>query len=116
MQIAADRLRRLAAGILAAAGSSAEEAGKVAARLVGELYVAITLDRQKERPVVMASASGGMDIEEVAARDPDAILRLVQEVNRYQKIRINTVFTGTGTGADFLRRLAEENDGVFVQR
>jgi hydroxycarboxylate dehydrogenase B len=34
MQIAADRLRHLATTILAAAGSSAEEAGKVAARLV----------------------------------------------------------------------------------
>jgi succinyl-CoA synthetase beta subunit len=40
-----------------------------------ELYLAVTLDRQAERPVVMASASGGMDIEEVAARDPAAILR-----------------------------------------
>jgi succinyl-CoA synthetase beta subunit len=40
-----------------------------------ELYAAITLDRQQAKPVVMASASGGMDIEEVAARDPDAILR-----------------------------------------
>jgi succinyl-CoA synthetase beta subunit len=40
-----------------------------------ELYVAITLDRQQALPIVMASASGGMDIEEVAARDPQAILR-----------------------------------------
>jgi succinyl-CoA synthetase beta subunit len=40
-----------------------------------ELYLAITLDRQREQPIVMASASGGMDIEEVAARDPQAILR-----------------------------------------
>ena len=49
-------------------------------------------------------------------KNTDAILRLVQEMNRYQNIRINTVFTGTGQGADFLRRLAEENGGVFVQR
>jgi succinyl-CoA synthetase beta subunit len=40
-----------------------------------ELYAAITLDRQQAKPIVMASASGGMDIEEVAARDPQAILR-----------------------------------------
>jgi succinyl-CoA synthetase beta subunit len=40
-----------------------------------ELYVAITLDRQRALPIVMASASGGMDIEEVAARDPKAIQR-----------------------------------------
>ena len=49
-------------------------------------------------------------------KDPDTILRLVEEVNRYQMIRINTVFTGMGAGADFLRRLAEQNGGVFVQR
>ena len=40
-----------------------------------ELYAAITLDRQQAKPIVMASAAGGMDIEEVAARDPGAILR-----------------------------------------
>jgi succinyl-CoA synthetase beta subunit len=40
-----------------------------------ELYVAITLDRQQALPIVMASAAGGMDIEEVAARDPKAIQR-----------------------------------------
>ena len=40
-----------------------------------ELYLAITLDRELEKPIVMASASGGMNIEEVAARDPSAIIR-----------------------------------------
>ncbi len=40
-----------------------------------ELYLAVTLDRQGGRPVVMASVAGGMEIEEVAARDPAAILR-----------------------------------------
>jgi succinyl-CoA synthetase beta subunit len=40
-----------------------------------ELYAAITLDRQQGKPIVMASAAGGMDIEEVAAKDPQAILR-----------------------------------------
>src|SRR5262245_49351438 len=40
-----------------------------------ELYLGIVIDRQKGSPVFMASASGGMDIEEVAARNPDAILK-----------------------------------------
>jgi len=40
-----------------------------------ELYLAITLDRAAVKPLVMASASGGMEIEEVAARDPQAIVR-----------------------------------------
>jgi succinyl-CoA synthetase beta subunit len=40
-----------------------------------ELYLGITLDRSRGLPVVMASRSGGMEIEEVAADDPQAIVR-----------------------------------------
>ncbi len=40
-----------------------------------EIYLGITLDRALSRPVFMASAQGGVEIEEVAARDPSAILR-----------------------------------------
>ena len=38
-----------------------------------ELYVAITIDRSRCLPVMLASKSGGMDIEAVAASDPAAI-------------------------------------------
>jgi succinyl-CoA synthetase beta subunit len=40
-----------------------------------ELYLGIVLDRVQGLPVFMASASGGMDIEDVAARNPEAILK-----------------------------------------
>src|SRR5437867_3524143 len=40
-----------------------------------ELYLGIVIDRQTGRPVFMASASGGMDIEEVAAKSPELILK-----------------------------------------
>jgi len=40
-----------------------------------EFYVAVLLDRAVSRPVVMASTEGGMDIEEVAARTPEKIVR-----------------------------------------
>src|ERR1700742_4810938 len=40
-----------------------------------ELYVAVLLDRATSRPVVMASTEGGMDIEEVAARTPEKIVK-----------------------------------------
>ena len=40
-----------------------------------ELYLSVTLDRGAGKPVIMASRAGGMDIEEVAARDPEAITR-----------------------------------------
>jgi succinyl-CoA synthetase beta subunit len=40
-----------------------------------EFYLGITLDRQQGRNVFMASAAGGMDIEEVAATSPEKILK-----------------------------------------
>ena len=44
-----------------------------------ELYLGIVLDRKAERVRVIASAQGGMDIEEVAAHAPQAILQTVVE-------------------------------------
>jgi succinyl-CoA synthetase beta subunit len=41
-----------------------------------ELYVSIVLDRAAGRPVIMASAAGGMDIEEVAEKTPEKIVRV----------------------------------------
>jgi succinyl-CoA synthetase beta subunit len=46
-----------------------------ALEIASELYLSVTLDRASGKPVLMASAAGGMDIEEVAAKDPDAIIR-----------------------------------------
>ena len=41
-----------------------------------ELYLGIIIDSAAARPVMMASASGGMEIEEVAARSPELIQRV----------------------------------------
>src|SRR3970040_570209 len=46
-----------------------------AARVRSELYLGVTIDRDKRRPVVMLSTVGGMDIEEVAATHPEKIAR-----------------------------------------
>ena len=46
-----------------------------AADIASEAYVGIIVDRASRRPVFMASPAGGIDIEEVAARTPDKILR-----------------------------------------
>jgi succinyl-CoA synthetase beta subunit len=40
-----------------------------------ELYLGIVIDRIEAKPVFMASAAGGMEIEQVAAQNPDAILK-----------------------------------------
>lgn len=46
-----------------------------AADIRGELYLAVTNDRVTRRPLVMASAAGGMDIEIVNRETPESILR-----------------------------------------
>ncbi len=46
------------------------------ADIAQELYLSITLDRAQGKPVIMASSQGGMDIEEVAEKDPKAISRV----------------------------------------
>ena len=42
-----------------------------------EYYLSLTLDRGKERIAVVASAAGGMDIEEISAKDPESILNVI---------------------------------------
>jgi len=46
-----------------------------AADIATEIYLGITTDRAARRTVVMASAAGGVDIEEVAATTPERIVR-----------------------------------------
>jgi len=41
-----------------------------------EFYAGITLDRSSRSPVLMVSKFGGMEIEEVAAREPDSIVKM----------------------------------------
>ncbi len=40
-----------------------------------EYYVSITIDRAARRPVVLASSMGGVDIEEIARKHPEAIIK-----------------------------------------
>ncbi len=47
-----------------------------AEEIASEAYVAILIDRKRQAPVYMVSPEGGVDIEEVAATNPEAILRL----------------------------------------
>ena len=46
-----------------------------AADIKTEIYLGITNDRSARKPVIMASAAGGVDIEEVAHKTPDKIIK-----------------------------------------
>src|SRR4029077_7180335 len=49
----------------------------VAPTIKKELYLAVLLDRASSRPIMMVSTEGGMDIEEVAAKTPEKIVKEV---------------------------------------
>ncbi|MGH7693520.1 MAG: ATP-grasp domain-containing protein, partial [Gemmatimonadaceae bacterium] len=47
-----------------------------AADIASEAYIGVILDRASKKPVFMVSAAGGIDIEEVAAKTPEKILKM----------------------------------------
>jgi succinyl-CoA synthetase beta subunit len=47
-----------------------------AADIASESYVGIIMDRATQKPVFMVSSAGGIDIEEVAARTPEKIVKM----------------------------------------
>ncbi len=47
-----------------------------AAAIANEIYFAITNDRAAKKPVIIASSEGGMEIEEVAAKNPEKISKV----------------------------------------
>jgi succinyl-CoA synthetase beta subunit len=47
-----------------------------ASEIAKEYYLSITFDRGEKKPLFMLTTEGGVDIEEVAARTPDALARL----------------------------------------
>ncbi len=68
-----------------------------------EMYLAILVDRGSGKPVFMASAQGGMDIEEVAAKDPKAILReTVEPAVGFQAFQARKLAFGLGLGGGLL--------------
>jgi succinyl-CoA synthetase beta subunit len=70
-----------------------------------EMYLAVIVDRGSGRPVVMASSQGGMDIEEVAARDPKAILKeVVDPAVGFQAFQARKLAFGLGLPAAVLAR------------
>src|SRR5947207_14045911 len=71
-----------------------------------ELYLGITLDRRIGMPVIMASKQGGMEIEEVAARDPKAIHRQpIDAVVGVQPFQARAVADALGVSGDAYRKV-----------
>jgi malate-CoA ligase subunit beta len=73
-----------------------EEATSIAA----EIYLSLVLDRCSERIMIVASAAGGMDIEEVAKNNPEAIINInVEPAVGIQKFQAREIAFALGLEA-----------------
>jgi succinyl-CoA synthetase beta subunit len=91
-----------------------EEASDIA----NEYYASIVFDRSAKAPLVMLSTRGGMDIEEVAETDPDAIARLhVDPLLGFQDFHGRRLAFDAGVDADVVRpvgALLKQLYGAFI--
>ncbi|HAL17633.1 MAG TPA: ADP-forming succinate--CoA ligase subunit beta [Anaerolineaceae bacterium] len=119
---------------------SADEAQELATRILGmeikglpvrrvlvdeavsiekEIYLGITNDRASRKPVMIASAEGGVDIEEVAARTPDRIIRLhIDPLLGLREYQARDVAVAIDLPKDYWRQFMTVADGlwrVFVE-
>lgn len=125
--------RGKAGGIKLAA--TPEEAARVAAQILGmdlrgltvdkvlveqqvkiakEYYAGITLDRAKHRYILMLSSMGGVDIEEVAAEHPEAIIRTwIDPAYGLQGYQIRDAIFAAGFDTGALRGLERIISGLY---
>ena len=91
-----------------------EEASDIAA----EYYASIVFDRSAKAPLVMLSTRGGMDIEQVADEDPEAIARLhVDPLLGFQDFHGRRLAFEAGIDADVVRpvgALLKQLYGAFI--
>ena len=77
---------------------------EAASDIAAEYYASIVFDRSAKRPLVMLSTQGGMDIEEVAEKDPTAIARLhVDPLLGFQDFHARRLAFEAGVDADVVR-------------
>ena len=68
-------------------------------QMTRELYLSIVLDRAAGKPVIMASAAGGMDIEEVAAKTPEKIVTRLHRAGRRASCRSRRASSGSASAS-----------------
>src|SRR6187551_839158 len=77
---------------------------EAASDIAAEYYASIVFDRSAKRPLVMLSTQGGMDIEEVADNNPDAIAKLhVDPLLGFQDFHARRLAFEAGVDADVVR-------------
>lgn len=97
-------------------------AGKLVSRLYieegtdidKEIYLAFVMDRATERIMVVASAAGGMEIEEISQNEPDTIIRVVVDpAVGMQQFQAREVAYGLGVDPQIINKLVPTIMGCY---
>jgi succinyl-CoA synthetase beta subunit len=79
-----------------------------------ELYLGILVDRESSRVVIMASTEGGMDIEQVAAKTPEKILKLhIDPATGMQPFHARRIAYGLGLEGGQVRSAVRFLTGMY---
>ena len=85
-----------------------------AADIQQEIYLGVVVDRANRRPVMMASSEGGVEIEEVARTNPDAIKKVIIDpflgLRGYQTL---SLAKGIGLAAEHRRAFGRIAQGLY---
>src|SRR5256885_527522 len=87
---------------------------EAASTIKKEFYVAVLLDRGSSRPIVMASTEGGMDIEEVAAKTPEKIIKeTIDPAVGMMPYQARKIAANLGLKGDVISQGAKMLTGIF---
>jgi len=118
---AAEQYARLMLGnilVTKQSGAEGKEVGRVLIEegmdIRKEYYLAVLLDRSVESPMFIASAEGGTEIEEVAANNPEAIIKVaVDPVTGFQPWVGRKLAFGLGLAPELVRPFVKLAAGVY---
>lgn len=84
------------------------------ADIKGELYFAVTNDRTARKPLFMASAAGGMDIEEVNRTTPEKIIRVhVDPLLGLREYQVIEMAVGMGLDRSLWKQFSQIAHGLY---
>src|SRR3954471_15138631 len=80
-----------------------------------EFYLGVVLDRTTGRPVFMASAAGGMDIEEVAAHTPEKIFKeTIDPAVGFRPFQARKLAFGLGLPAELVNQAVKFMQALYI--
>lgn len=85
-----------------------------ASEIKKEYYVAVLLDRNTAQPVIIASTEGGVEIEKIAAKTPEKIIRvMIDPALGLQSFQARQIAAGLGFHGDSFKQMVEITHSLY---